>query len=152
MFVIDWKLSLICLAPFPLLIIATYFFKESVNKSFIRGAMPWPSSMPLCRSIYRHARAAGICFRRTGVCQIQNINKTTGTPISMPSSAYSVLFFRFVEIVLAVSTAWLIWLAASEAHLFKRYRPATGRRFERGDDLVLFIPQPAVPPSSADSR
>ncbi|MBC7904581.1 MAG: ABC transporter ATP-binding protein, partial [Gemmatimonadaceae bacterium] len=36
MFVVDWKLSLVCLAPFPLLIIATYYFKESVNKSFIR--------------------------------------------------------------------------------------------------------------------
>src|SRR6185503_4262215 len=33
---VDWRLTLICLAPFPILIIATYFFKESVNKSFIR--------------------------------------------------------------------------------------------------------------------
>lgn len=36
MFYEDWRLSLISLAPFPILIIATYFFKESVNKSFIR--------------------------------------------------------------------------------------------------------------------
>src|SRR5947208_7406933 len=36
MFVVDWKLSLVCLAPFPVLIAATYFFKEAVNKSFIR--------------------------------------------------------------------------------------------------------------------
>ena len=36
MFIVDWKLTLICLSPFPLLIVATYFFKESVNKSFIR--------------------------------------------------------------------------------------------------------------------
>ncbi|RYF94915.1 MAG: ABC transporter ATP-binding protein, partial [Chitinophagaceae bacterium] len=35
MFYVDWQLTLICLAPFPLLIIATWFFKESVNKSFI---------------------------------------------------------------------------------------------------------------------
>ena len=27
---------MICLAPFPILIIATWFFKESVNRSFIR--------------------------------------------------------------------------------------------------------------------
>src|SRR5665213_1840472 len=32
MFSADWRLSLISLAPFPILIIATYFFKESVNK------------------------------------------------------------------------------------------------------------------------
>src|ERR1700743_3857577 len=36
MFFVDWKLTLICIAPFPFLIVATYFFKESVNKSFIR--------------------------------------------------------------------------------------------------------------------
>lgn len=36
MFYVDWGLTLVCLAPFPFLIVATYFFKESVNKSFIR--------------------------------------------------------------------------------------------------------------------
>ena len=28
MLVVDWQLALVCLAPFPILIIATYFFKE----------------------------------------------------------------------------------------------------------------------------
>jgi len=36
MFWIDWQLTLIALIPFPLLILATYYFKESVNKSFIK--------------------------------------------------------------------------------------------------------------------
>jgi ATP-binding cassette subfamily B multidrug efflux pump len=36
MFWIDWRLTLISLVPFPLMILATYYFKESVNKSFIR--------------------------------------------------------------------------------------------------------------------
>src|SRR5882757_7835129 len=36
MFYVNWQLTFICLAPFPALIIATYYFKESVNKSFIR--------------------------------------------------------------------------------------------------------------------
>src|SRR6478735_6016265 len=36
MFLANWQLTLVCLIPFPFLIIATYFFKESVNKSFIR--------------------------------------------------------------------------------------------------------------------
>src|SRR5690606_22564581 len=34
MFYIDWQLTLISLAPFPFLLIATWLFKESVNKSF----------------------------------------------------------------------------------------------------------------------
>ena len=36
MFYVDWRLTLVCLAPFPILILATYYFKESVNKSFIK--------------------------------------------------------------------------------------------------------------------
>src|SRR2546423_6793793 len=32
MFFVDWKLTLVCLAPFSILLIATYYFKESVNK------------------------------------------------------------------------------------------------------------------------
>src|SRR5665647_2453211 len=36
MFAVDWRLSLISLAPFPIIIFATYFFKESVIKSFIK--------------------------------------------------------------------------------------------------------------------
>ena len=36
MFITDWRLTLIALIPFPILILATYYFKESVNKSFIQ--------------------------------------------------------------------------------------------------------------------
>jgi ATP-binding cassette subfamily B protein len=36
MFFIDWQLTLISLIPFPFLLIATYYFKESVNKSFTK--------------------------------------------------------------------------------------------------------------------
>ncbi|HEX8279107.1 MAG TPA: ABC transporter ATP-binding protein, partial [Segetibacter sp.] len=36
MFYMDWKLTLISLIPFPVLIIATFYFKESVNRSFLR--------------------------------------------------------------------------------------------------------------------
>ena len=36
MFWTDWRLTLVCLIPFPVLIIATYYFKESVKKSFNR--------------------------------------------------------------------------------------------------------------------
>src|SRR6202022_4940277 len=34
MFVVDWRLTLICLAPFPLLILSTWLFKKSAKKSF----------------------------------------------------------------------------------------------------------------------
>jgi ATP-binding cassette subfamily B protein len=36
MFWMDWQLTLVSLIPFPILLIATWVFKESVNKSFIK--------------------------------------------------------------------------------------------------------------------
>src|SRR5688572_16343568 len=36
MFSVDWELTLIALIPFPIIIIATYYFKESINRSFFR--------------------------------------------------------------------------------------------------------------------
>jgi ATP-binding cassette subfamily B multidrug efflux pump len=41
MFWTDWRLTLVCLIPFPILLIATYYFKESVNRSFhtVRNAV-----------------------------------------------------------------------------------------------------------------
>ncbi|MBM3440798.1 MAG: ABC transporter ATP-binding protein, partial [Bacteroidetes bacterium] len=36
MFYIDWQLALVCIIPFPFLLVATWYFKESVNKSFHR--------------------------------------------------------------------------------------------------------------------
>ncbi len=115
MFFIDWKLTLICLAPFPFLIIATYFFKESVNRSFIR---------------VRNAVAALNAFVQehlTGMQVVQSfaaedkefdkfkkINREHRNANINAIFAYSV-FFPLVEIILAVSTGLLVWWAATRA-------------------------------------
>jgi len=41
MFWVNWQLSLIALIPFPIILVATYYFKESVNRSFhkVRNAV-----------------------------------------------------------------------------------------------------------------
>ena len=36
MFWMDWRLTLIALIPFPIILIATYYFKESINRSFFK--------------------------------------------------------------------------------------------------------------------
>jgi ATP-binding cassette subfamily B protein len=33
---LDWRLTLIALIPFPIMLIATYYFKESINRSFFK--------------------------------------------------------------------------------------------------------------------
>lgn len=113
MFLSSWQLTLICLIPFPILILATYFFKESVNKSFIR---------------VRNAVAALNAFVQehlTGMQIVQafaaedkeyknfrKINREHRNANIKAIFAYSV-FFPIVEIVLAFSTGLLVWWGAS---------------------------------------
>jgi ATP-binding cassette, subfamily B, multidrug efflux pump len=115
MFYVDWQLTLICLAPFPLLIIATWFFKESVNKSFIR-----------VRNAVAHLNAF-VQEHITGMQVIQafaaeekefgkfrTINKEHRNANINAIFAYSI-FFPIVEIVLAVGTAMMVWWGATHA-------------------------------------
>lgn len=112
MFVTDWKLTLICLSTFPFLVVATYFFKESVNKSFQR---------------VRNAVAALNAFAQehiTGMYIVQAfaaekaehdkfkaINKEHRDANIKAIFAYSV-FFPVVEIILAISMGLLVWWGA----------------------------------------
>lgn len=112
MFWMDWRLTLISLVPFPLMLIATYYFKESVNKSFIQ---------------VRNAVAALNAFVQehiTGMQVVQafaaeekefqafeKINRKHRDSNIKAIFAYSV-FFPVVEVVLAVSTGLLVWWIA----------------------------------------
>ena len=116
MFWTNWQLTLICLIPFPLMIIATYYFKESVNKSFIR---------------VRNAVAALNAFVQEHITGMQVIQAFTAEEREQKKFdrinqdhrdaniraifAYSV-FFPLVEIVLAVSMGLLVWFAARQAY------------------------------------
>jgi ATP-binding cassette subfamily B protein len=137
MFVIDWKLSLICLAPFPVLIVATYFFKESVNKSFIRvrNAVAQLNAFVQEHITGMHVLQAFASEERE-FNKFRNINKEHRNANIKAIFAYSV-FFPVVEIVLAVSTALLIWLAASEAHLLKDIDPQ--RALDLKGEMISFF-------------
>jgi ATP-binding cassette subfamily B protein len=119
MFVLDWRLALISLAPFPVLIVATYFFKESVNKSFIRVRN---AVAQLNAFVQEHITGMHVlqAFASEGreFTKFKKINSEHRNANIRAIFAYSV-FFPLVEIVLAVSTVLLIWWAASEAHLLR---------------------------------
>jgi ATP-binding cassette subfamily B protein len=137
MFALDWKLALISLAPFPVLIIATWFFKETVNKSFIRVrnavaalnafVQEHITGMAIVQAFAAESRELGK-FRR--------INKEHRNANIHAIFAYSV-FFPVVEIVLAVSTGLLIWWAATEAHLLKDLNPV--RANEMAGKMISFF-------------
>ncbi len=115
MFGVDWRLSLISLAPFPLLIIATYFFKESVNKSFIkvRNAVA-----ALNAFVQEHLTGMAIvqafAAEDKEYSKFREINKQHRNANIQAIFAYSV-FFPLVEIVLAVSIGLLVWWGGNYA-------------------------------------
>ncbi|MEY3688114.1 MAG: hypothetical protein RIR84_955, partial [Bacteroidota bacterium] len=112
MFYTDWRLTLICLIPFPFLIVATYFFKESVNKSFVavRNAIA-----SLNAFVQEHISGMQIIQAFTAEKREMNkfdaINQRHRNANIDAIFAYSV-FFPVVEIILAVSMGLLVWFAA----------------------------------------
>src|SRR5438876_3433263 len=132
MFFVDWRLTLVCLAPFSILLIATYYFKESVNKSFIK-----------VRNAVAHLNAF-VQEHITGMQVVQafaaedrefekfkKINRDHRNANINAIFAYSV-FFPIVEIVLALSTGLLVWWIAGRAGM----SPAEARQL--GGKMVMF--------------
>lgn len=115
MFYVDWRLTLVCLAPFPLLIIATWFFKESVNKSFIRVRN---AVAHLNAFVQEHITGMQViqafAAEEKELAKFRTINKEHRNANINAIFAYSV-FFPIVEIVLAVGTAMMVWWGATHA-------------------------------------
>ena len=108
----NWKLTFIALMPFPILILATYWFKEAVNKSFqrVRNAVAQLNAfaqehitgMYIVQAFAAEEREMG---------KFKEINKEHRNANIKAIFAYSV-FFPIVEIILALSTGLLVWWSA----------------------------------------
>ena len=115
MFVIDWKLTLVCLIPFPIMIIATYLFKESVNKSFIqvRNAVA-----ALNAFVQEHISGMQVvqtfAAEQKEMRKFTSINETHRAANIKAIFAYSV-FFPVVEVVLALSMGLIVWWVADRS-------------------------------------
>ena len=113
MFLADWRLTLVCLAPFPFLLLATWVFKESVNKSFIRVrnavaalnafVQEHITGMPIVQAFAAEKREEK---------KFRKINREHRNANINAIFAYSI-FFPVVEIILAVSTGLLVWWGAT---------------------------------------
>lgn len=114
MFIIDWQLTLVCLAPFPFLIVATYFFKESVNKSFIRVRNAVANLNAFVQEhITGMAVIQAFAAEKREFNKFSRINKEHRNANIRAIFAYSV-FFPVVELVMALSIGLLVWWAAKD--------------------------------------
>src|SRR4249919_719199 len=115
MFLANWQLTLICLIPFRFLFLATYFFKETVNKSFIRVrnavaqlnafVQEHITGMPVVQAFASEEREME---------KFKKINKEHRNANIHAIWAYSI-FFPIVEIVLATSIGLLVWWTSHKA-------------------------------------
>lgn len=112
MLCMNWKVALISLAPFPILIIATYYFKESVNASFVkvRNAVAALNAFVQEHITGMHIVQAFAAEERE-FQKFNAINKEHKDANIKAIFAYSV-FFPIVELVLALSTGLLVWWVA----------------------------------------
>lgn len=112
MFYIDWQLTLIALIPFPLLLVATYYFKESVNRSFIRVR---DAVAKLNAFVQEHLTGMQVvqafAAEEREQQKFKKINAEHRDANIKAIFAYSV-FFPIVEIILAVSTGLAVWWLA----------------------------------------
>ena len=112
MFWIDWRLTLISIIPFPIIIVSTYYFKESVNKSFINVRNAVAS---LNAFIQEHITGMQIvqafAAEEREFNKFRKINKDHRDANIKAIFAYSV-FFPVVEVVLAISMGLLVWYIA----------------------------------------
>jgi ATP-binding cassette, subfamily B, multidrug efflux pump len=115
MFWVDWKLTLVCMAPFPFLIVATYVFKEAVNKSFIkvRNAVAALNAF-VQEHITGMALVQAFAAEKREHDQFGAINKQHRNANIKAIFAYSV-FFPVVELVSALSIGLLVWWAAKNS-------------------------------------
>ena len=105
----DWRLTLVCLIPFPVLILATYYFKESVKRSFnrVRNAVSHLNAF-----VQEHLTGMQMvqAFAREDkeLQKFKEINTEHRNANIKSIFAYSV-FFPVVEIVSALSIGLVVW-------------------------------------------
>lgn len=111
---IDWQLTLICLAPFPLLMVATWYFKESVNRSFtrVRNAVAQLNAF-VQEHITGMFVVQAFAAEDREYEHFRDINREHRNANVRAIFAYSV-FFPAVELILALSTGLLVWKAGGQ--------------------------------------
>lgn len=126
----DWQLTLIALIPFPIILIATYYFKNSINRSFLKVRNAVAS---LNAFVQEHLTGMAIvqafASEERESEKFKKINKQHRNANIKAIFAYSV-FFPIVEIVLALSVGLVVWWTSKEAFHLQQSQQGT---------LVAFI-------------
>lgn len=115
MFAVDWQLTFVALIPFPIILIATYYFRRSINKSFlsVRNAVA-----SLNAFVQEHLTGMQVvqsfAIQDKEFRKFDSINREHRNANIKAIFAYSI-FFPLIEIILALSISLIVWWSAGEA-------------------------------------
>ena len=113
MFYTDWKLSLVCLAPFPLIIYGTYVFKEKVKASFqvVRTQVARMNAF-----LQEHITGMSVVqifgAEEKEMKKFMLINEDH-KKAHIRSIWYYSIFFPVMELILALAMGLMVWFGAN---------------------------------------
>src|SRR5690606_15961878 len=114
MFYTDWKLTLIVLVPMPLMIWATYIFKEAMKSAFI-DVRNWVSNLNTFLQEHISGMAIIQYFSREEqeMRKFEKINRNH-RDAHIRANWYFSIFFPVLEIILAIATGLLVWYGSKQ--------------------------------------
>ncbi|HMQ50070.1 MAG TPA: ABC transporter ATP-binding protein [Saprospiraceae bacterium] len=115
MFITSWKLTLISLTTMPLLIVASYIFKEKVKVSFQQVRAEISRMNAFLQERISGMRVVQIFnAEKQEMERFKKINREY-TKANLDSILYYAVFFPVVEIIAAFSLGLMVWWGAQDA-------------------------------------
>lgn len=114
MFYTDWRLTLVVLIPMPLMIAATYVFKEAMKSAF-QSVRLWVSN--LNTFLQEHITGMSVIqyFARENqeMNKFRSINKEHRNA-HIRANWYFSIFFPVLEVIVAIATGLLVWYGSKQ--------------------------------------
>ncbi|MBD1433425.1 ABC transporter ATP-binding protein [Sphingobacterium sp. DN00404] len=114
MFYTDWQLTLIVLIPMPLLIWATYIFKEAMKSAFV-DVRTWVSNL----NTFLQEHISGMAIIQYFAREKQEMEKfktanSKHRDAHIRANWYFSIFFPVLEIILAIAIGLLVWYGSKQ--------------------------------------
>ncbi len=114
MFYTDWKLTLVVLIPMPLMIAATYIFKEAMKSAF-QGVRLWVSNL----NTFLQEHISGMSVIQYFAREDQEMRKFKAINAEhrnahIRANWYFSIFFPVLEIIVAIATGLLVWYGSKQ--------------------------------------
>lgn len=113
MFYTDWKLTLVSLSVFPLILYSTYIFKEKINESFtgVRNQVAYLNAF--LQEHISGMRIIQIFNAEENEMKKFNAINASHRDAHIDSIFYYSVFFPVVEVILAFATGLMVWYGAN---------------------------------------